>query len=181
VASYRPATDVALRVCPANKTGEHTLEPDKPWESASLNWFSVADNGGKYRMWYEAYDVDGWPTGDDTSFCYAESADGVHWRKPDLGLFRYRDVNQTNILFRMIGPPDAHSRVLGVDDRNEPIPGRSLEDCLPIEGDRLAATVKWKDGSGASTREAVPTRLAFRLKNASLYTLRFTTPGNETD
>ena len=72
-------------------------------------------------------------------------------------------------------------RVGLLDDRNEPIPGRSLEDCLLIEGDRLAATVKWKDGSGVSTREAVPTRLAFRLKNASLYTFRFTTPGNETD
>ena len=109
--------------CRASKTGEHTLEPDKPWESASLNWFSVVDDGGKYRMWYETYDVDGWPTGDDTSFCYAESADGVHWRRPDLGLFRYRDVNQTNILFRMIGPLDAHSRVHGTGvflDRKAP-------------------------------------------------------------
>ncbi len=104
---------VALRVRPADKTGERTLEPDKPWESASINWFSVVEDGEKYRMWYEAYDVEGWPTTDDTSFCYAESADGIHWEKPDLGLFPSHGVAQTNILFRMIGPPDAHSRVHG--------------------------------------------------------------------
>jgi hypothetical protein len=442
--------NVALRIRPASKTGERTLEPDKPWESASLNWFSVVNDGGKYRMWYEAYDVEGWPTSDDTSFCYAESVDGAHWTKPGLGMFRYRDVDQTNILFRMIGPPGADSRVHGagifldgnappaerykavsqgmfsklgtppyfvagmsspdglhwtryadpicpifadsqysafwdervgqyvlfgrvsgrgraigrsastdlarfdplklvleaperaaqsdiynpaavkypyaeniyfmfpsvyrhdtdtldiglaasrdgvgwtwpefetpfiplapagafdsgslymgqgiirkgdelwlyysgsplkhneaelpnltkpgnqriysravapldrfvavaagpdggdfttppllykgdllvlnaeareggsvrvglLDDRNEPIPGRSIEDCLPIEADRPAATVKWKDGSGVSSREAVPTRLAFRLKNAGMYTFRFTSPGGETD
>ncbi len=119
--------NVALRVCPAAKTDEHTLEPDTPWESASLNWFSVMDDGGKYRMWYEAYDVEGWPTGDDTSFCYAESEDGVHWGKPGLGLFRYRDIEQTNILFRMIGPPGAHSRVHGTGvflDPHAPAPER---------------------------------------------------------
>ena len=107
------ARNVVLRVCPAVKTGERTLEPDKLWENASLNWFSVMEDGGKYRMWYEAYDVEGWPTGDDTSFCYAESPDGVHWEKPKLDLFRYHDVEHTNILFRLIGPDGAHSRVHG--------------------------------------------------------------------
>lgn len=115
--------NVALRVSPASKTGERTLEPDKPWESASLNWFSVMEDGGKCRMWYEAYDVEGWPTGDDTSFCYAESEDGVHWKKPDLNLFPYHGIEQTNILFRMVGPDGAHSRVHGNGvflDRNAP-------------------------------------------------------------
>lgn len=107
------AHGVALQVCPAVKTGERTLEQDKPWESASLNWFSMLEDGGKYRMWYEAYDVEGWPTSDDTSFCYAESTDGVHWSKPGLGLCKYHDIEQTNVLFRMIGPSDAHSRVHG--------------------------------------------------------------------
>lgn len=120
---FAEASNVALRVCTAAKTGEQTLAPDRPWESASLNWFSVLEDAGKYRMWYEAYDVEGWPTSDDTSFCYAESPDGVHWQKPSLGLVTYHDAEQTNILFRMIGPAGAHSRVHGAGvflDRNAP-------------------------------------------------------------
>jgi hypothetical protein len=63
-----------------------------------------------------------------------------------------------------------------LDERNEPIPGRALDDCLPIKADGIAVTVKWKDGSGVSAGEGVPTRVAFRLKNAGLYTFQFATP-----
>lgn len=104
---------IALRVHPARKTGERNLQRDRPWESATPNWFSVLQDGATCRMWYECYDVEGWPTTDDTSFCYAQSEDGVHWDKPDLGLFSYQGSDSTNILFRLIGPEGAHSRVHG--------------------------------------------------------------------
>lgn len=92
------------------------MRPEHPWESASLNWFNVIQDQGridpkaKYRMWYEAYDIDGWPTGDDTSFCYAESVDGKVWTKPKLGLFSYQGSKQNNILFRQIGSKEKRSR-----------------------------------------------------------------------
>ena len=104
---------VKLRMHPATKTGERTLEPNEPWENASLNWFSVMRHEGKFRMWYECYDVEGWPTTNDTSFCYAESMDGIRWVKPKLGLFNYHGSTSNNILFREIGPPGAYSRVHG--------------------------------------------------------------------
>jgi hypothetical protein len=100
---------VSLRVHPPRKTGNVTLRPEHEWESASLNWFNVVQDQGridrraKYRMWYEAYDVDGWPTSDDTSFCYAESRDGIRWTKPELGRFDYKGSKRNNILFRQIG------------------------------------------------------------------------------
>lgn len=104
---------VALKVHAANKTNERNLIPDQPWENAALNWFSVIEDHGKYRMWYECYDIEGWPTSDDTSFCYAESQDGVHWVKPDLGRTTYHGSRKNNILFRQIGTPEIHSRVHG--------------------------------------------------------------------
>ena len=107
------ATNVSLRLHPARKTGERILEADKPWENASLNWFSVLQAQGKFRMWYECYDVEGWPTTNDTSFCYAESVDGRHWIKPTLNLFPYHGSRRNNILFREIGPSGAYSRVHG--------------------------------------------------------------------
>ena len=100
---------VTLRVQPPRKTGDATLKREHEWESVALNWFSVLQDRGrvdkqaKYRMWYEAYDIDGWPTANDTSFCYAESRDGIHWTKPKLTFVAYKKNKQTNILFRQIG------------------------------------------------------------------------------
>jgi hypothetical protein len=113
------STNIALVIEPPIKTDELLLTSDKPWESVTLNWFTVLEDKGivdtqaKYRMWYEAYDVKGWPTSDDTSFCYAESRDGIHWTKPELSLCPYGDHAQTNILFRQVGAGDAKSRVHG--------------------------------------------------------------------
>ncbi len=114
---------IALRVNPALKTGEKNVVRDKPWESVTLNWVNVMKDAGKYRMWYECYDIEGWPTGDDTSFCYAESTDGKTWTKPNLGLFSYKGNEENNILFRMIGQKGGHSRVHGscvIKDRRAP-------------------------------------------------------------
>ncbi len=119
-AFFETSENIVLHVNPPVKTGETTLAPDKPWESASLNWFSVMEDDGKYRMWYECYDVEGWPTTDDTSFCYAESTDGIHWGKPSLGLCEYQGSQDTNILFRQIGPEGAKSRVHGTGIFKDP-------------------------------------------------------------
>jgi len=112
--------NVTLRLHPAIKTGEHTLASDRLWEDATLNWFSVMEEDGKFRMWYEAYDVEGWPTPDDTSFCYAESEDGIRWTKPALGLFSYQGSTDNNILFRQVGPEGARSRVHGAGVFKDP-------------------------------------------------------------
>ncbi len=120
-AFFDQSTNVGLQLHQPTKTGQKVLQSDKPWESIMLNWFSViqdqgvVDNQAKYRMWYAAYDLDGdWTSGNDnTSFCYAESRDGIHWTKPELGLFEYQGSKKNNILFRQIGPADGHSRVHG--------------------------------------------------------------------
>lgn len=110
---FAESQNVELRVHPAAKTSERTIQPDKPWEDATLGWFSVLEDNGRCRMWYECYDVAGWPTADDTSFCYAESEDGVTWRKPEFDFFAYPGSPKSNILFRQVGPEGAHSRVHG--------------------------------------------------------------------
>lgn len=110
---FESATNVVLKVHPPRKTAERTLQSERPWENAMLNWFNVLQEGPRFRMWYECYDVPGWPTAEDTSFCYAESTDAIHWTRPNLGLFSYQGSTNNNILFRLIGPPTAHSRVHG--------------------------------------------------------------------
>ncbi len=110
---FEQSDNIRLKLHPAQKTGEHNLVRDRPWESATLNWFSFLEDDGVYRMWYECYDIDGWPTTNDTSFCYCESTDGIRWTKPELGLFDYKGSTANNVLFRQVGPQGAHSRVHG--------------------------------------------------------------------
>ena len=72
--------------------GNPILAPETPWERDGLP-VATPKSGGvfydeqekKYKMWYEA----GWLH----HLCYAESADGLRWERPDLG-----EVAGTNII-----------------------------------------------------------------------------------
>lgn len=72
------------------------LKGDRPWEQAErfggpYLYGTVMWDGGRLRMWYQClYE------GDLT--CYAESSDGVHWVKPNLGLVEFAGSKETNIL-----------------------------------------------------------------------------------
>ena len=57
----------------------------------------------------------------------------------------------------------------------EPVDGFTLGDCAEIIGDRLEHVVSWKGGADVSTLAGKPIRLRFQLKDADLYSLRFTT------
>lgn len=62
---------------------------------------SVIKVGDKFRMWYlgmiqrtiEKYQAPGWWR----PMCYAESTDGVHWTKPELGLVELNGNTKNNI------------------------------------------------------------------------------------
>ena len=55
-----------------------------------------------------------------------------------------------------------------------PIDGYALQDCSEIIGDRIDQTVAWKAGPDVSALAGKPVRLRFELKDADLYSLRFT-------
>ena len=79
----RDADNVELRFHAATKHGP-VMEADKPWETGVSLYGSVLHDGQRFRMWYE-------PTppgqgGNPYDIGYAESTDGVHWTKPNLGV-----------------------------------------------------------------------------------------------
>ncbi len=135
-AFFDQSHNIRLRLHPARKTGEIVLKREHPWESATLNWFSVIQDAGvvdkeaKYRMWYECYDVPGWPTSDDTSFCYAESRDGMHWTKPSLGLVEYQGSKSNNISV----PPARAGGCAFASPRNGRLPGSWGSTEAPLQG-----------------------------------------------
>ncbi|MCC6421890.1 MAG: hypothetical protein IT447_00245 [Phycisphaerales bacterium] len=88
--------------------------PASPDQLAALFYGTVLHEGGKYRMWYHAV-----AKGIDTTLppklkiqlnpkstldmstgpiCYAQSDDGIHWERPELGLCHYKGKTNTNAL-----------------------------------------------------------------------------------
>ena len=65
---------------------EPILRSDTEVDGAgALCYGTVLYDGGRYRMWYQAYPRN-WDGRDVTTVAYAESDDGVNWIKPSLGL-----------------------------------------------------------------------------------------------
>ena len=97
-----------FRVCPPRKTGERNVIADKPWESFVINgWHTVMEDEGRYRMWYEAYDKS-YTSDFQARYCHAESNDGIHWKKPALGLETFNGSKENNILFNQLGGGPTH-------------------------------------------------------------------------
>lgn len=76
---------------------------DKPWEGATCGYMKVFRDGALYRMYYRGSDVvytkEGFRDPHPQVACYAESHDGVHWAKPELGLFEYEGSKKNNIIW----------------------------------------------------------------------------------
>jgi hypothetical protein len=104
---------------------------DQPWEGNACNYVTVFRDGGRYRMYYRGsgalYTPDGYKDTHREVACYAESQDGIHWTKPDLGLFEFQGSRKNNIVWDGVGthnfapfkdanaqcPADARYKALG--------------------------------------------------------------------
>ena len=84
---------------------EVVLVTDKPWEGNTSAYYTIFQDGDLYRMYYRGShgDVKTQKSLHPEVTCYAESTDGIHWTKPNLGLFEYEGSKQNNIVWRGIG------------------------------------------------------------------------------
>ena len=86
---------------------EIVLTHDEPWEGTGSGYHSIFKDGNLYRMFYKAWDIrfkdgkiakEGDPATHSLFCCYAESDDGIHWRKPKLGLHEFEGSKENNIV-----------------------------------------------------------------------------------
>ena len=91
------------------------LCPDTFVDGAGVSIYgSVLRDGGMLRMWYHAIPRDWDYQADMSSIAYAESDDGIHWRKPALGILPHgaEPNNLTNL--------GLHSATVFIDPNSPP-------------------------------------------------------------
>lgn len=101
---------VALAMNPAQKLGIALDSEREPWELGTGGYFRVFEDGGKFKMYYGAFTKAG------HSLCYAESADGLRWEKPRLGLVEIEGNRDNNLIY----PDNAIDATVMVDPRDAP-------------------------------------------------------------
>ncbi|MFO0908621.1 MAG: hypothetical protein U0794_09705 [Isosphaeraceae bacterium] len=74
------------------------LSFDRPWEGAFCGYATLLHDRGRYRLYYRGLPAAGRDGSAAEVTCYAESSDGIHWVKPDLGLFEFNGSRANNIV-----------------------------------------------------------------------------------
>ena len=95
--------NVSLRLHEPRDAGV-VLKFDRPWEGRFCGYCTIIQDGDLYRLYYRGLPSAG---GDETSkevTCYAESIDGVHWQKPNLGLFEVHGTRENNVILADAAP-----------------------------------------------------------------------------
>lgn len=78
---------------------EIALTHDAPWEGNGCGYHTVFKDGDRYRMYYKSWHISlGGDVKNPVVICYAESNDGIHWTKPELGLVTFQGSKKNNIL-----------------------------------------------------------------------------------
>jgi hypothetical protein len=88
---------VALRLTTPVRR-EIVLTTDRLWEGPASAYFTAIQDGKKVRLYYRGY-----CPGDQSLeqvTCLAESDDGIHFSRPNLGLFAFRGSKANNIVWQ---------------------------------------------------------------------------------
>lgn len=84
---------------------EVVLVTDKPWEGNTSAYYTIFQDGDRYRMYYRGshWDEVAKKAAHPEVVCYAESVDGIHWVKPELGLCEFDGSTANNIVWDGVG------------------------------------------------------------------------------
>ncbi|WP_353719960.1 hypothetical protein [Dyadobacter sp. 676] len=84
------------------------LQFDKPWEGNFSGYCTIIRDGELLRAYYRGVRNAGADGNDSEVTCYAESKDGTHWVKPDLGINKV-DGSEKNNTILAGEPPVTHN------------------------------------------------------------------------
>ena len=80
------------------------LQFDKPWEGPFCAYVTVIKDEETYRLYYRGIPTAGSDGNSEEVTCYAESGDGIHWNKPNLGIYKVDDTFDNNVILANAAP-----------------------------------------------------------------------------
>jgi len=138
------ATGLTRALHPVRKhPGNPLVVADRPWEGRCVLIYGAVirdPESGSFRMWYLAW---GKHVGQSSYICYAESEDGLHWVKPDLGLHEFKGSTENNIVV-----PNVTSNTTVIYDPRDPDASRRYKAVIRDRGTRAWLSpdgIHWRD------------------------------------
>lgn len=162
---------------------EIAITHDAPWEGSGSGYHSLFKDGDKYRLYYKAWQLSVTNGKVNTSehplfTCYAESDDGLHWRKPELGLYEFNGSKANNIVLApgKIGAanPDPGHIAVFKDDNPAATPEARYKAIVRSESPKGLLAFQSADGLHWSPMQETPviTDGAFDSQNLAFWDAR---------
>lgn len=121
---------------PAKHPRNPLMVSEYPWEKRFMFVSSVVYNSGKFMAWYTASESpEGMP---EYYTCYAESEDGIHWKKPLIGESIFGSHEKHNVLNY------GASTFLDVNGANSKEIFRSVDSAYSYDGIHWIAHEPWQ-------------------------------------
>jgi hypothetical protein len=122
---------------------EIVLTLDKPWEGVHSAYFTAFQDGPRVRLYYRgAAPAD---NSDQQVCCYAESTNGIHFVRPELGLYEFNGAKTNNIVYR---GTEAHNFAPFLDKNPDAVPEQKYKALGGISGKLFAFAspdgIHWK-------------------------------------
>jgi len=145
------------------------LRFDSPWEGAFCAYTTLLQEPGRCRAYYRGVPVAGQDGNAGEVTCYAESVDGIHWTKPELGLFEVMGTRKNNVI--LAGePPYSHNFSPFIDGCPDAQPAQRYKAMAGVHKSGLMAYVS-ADGvrwSRLQNEPVVPPPKAFALDSQNI-------------
>ena len=127
---------------------EVVLHTDRPWEGCMSTYITVFRDDDVFRMYYTGWDLNIGSASDSDGakgaephpmwVCYAESDDGLNWRRPSVGLIEHQGNTRNNIVW--MGEGKKQHGVHGFAPFKDPRPGVDPEQRYKAIGSDRRAT-----------------------------------------
>lgn len=127
------------------------LKFDAPWEGGFSGYVSIVSLGDhKLRAYYRGKPVANKDGSADEVTCCAESTDGIHWTRPDVGAYEVQGTRKNNVVL-MNANTSAHNFSPFLDER----PGVADDERFKALGGTMESggLVAWKSADGLHWRK----------------------------
>ena len=129
------------------RPAELAVERDQPWEKRMYNGISVIKDGDRFLLYYSALN----------RLAVAVSSDGIHWRKPHLGLVEWEGSRDNSLVGTQAGQlmigADKPLPEIFLDRRPGVDPEKRFKAFTLIEEPGVTKVIGWVSGDGFAFRK----------------------------